>query len=148
MFFAPQAKGMAALGKEMDLRRDARIIKRPRIDGAVADFVNGVVPRLKQECRRRLLCGVYAGIQSVAAFGATQMTGIKRNGKVRATACFVSRIDCLVSRLDGTLLIQSPLVCSSRRRFTVIVIPLYQTFSTRQVAMLSECFAIRKQPNV
>src|SRR5258708_32464367 len=70
MFFPPQAKGMPALGKEMDLCRDARIIKSPRIDGAVADFINGVVPRLKQECRRRLLCDVYAGIASGA--GATQ----------------------------------------------------------------------------
>ena len=84
MLLAPQAEGVPALGEEMNLCRDARIIKSPRIDGAVTDFVDGVIPRLQQECRRRLLRDVYAGIESGA--GATQMPRIKRNSKVRATA--------------------------------------------------------------
>ena len=40
--------------------------------------------RLQQERWRRLLCDVYAGIESGA--GATQMSWIKRDCKVRATA--------------------------------------------------------------
>jgi hypothetical protein len=84
MLLAPEAEGMTALGKEMDLCRDARIIKSTRINRAVADVVNGVIPRLQQERRRRLLCDVYAGIES--GTGATQMARIKRDSKVRATA--------------------------------------------------------------
>src|SRR5436305_15328869 len=40
MFCAPQAEGVPALGKEMDLRRDVRIIKSPRINRSVADAVH------------------------------------------------------------------------------------------------------------
>ena len=65
---------MTAPGKEMDLCRDTRIIKSPRIDGAVADVVNGVIPRLQQERWWRLLRDVYAGIES--GLGATEMTRI------------------------------------------------------------------------
>ena len=84
MLLAPQAEGVPALGKEMDLCRDARSTKSTRINRAVAYFVDGVIPRLQQECRRRLLCDVYARIES--GTGATQMTRIKRNSKFRPTA--------------------------------------------------------------
>ena len=84
VFCTPQAEGVPAFGKEMNLCRDTCIIKSPRIDGAVADVVNWVIPRLQQERRRCLLCDVDAGIESGP--GATEMTRIKRNGEVRATA--------------------------------------------------------------
>lgn len=99
MFLAPEAEGVPALGKKMDLCRYARMIKSPRIDRAVADVIDGVIPRLQQECRRRLLCDVNGGIES--ATGATQMTRIKRNSKVRATAQLVKCIDWLVSRREN-----------------------------------------------
>src|SRR4029077_8028185 len=74
--------------------RNASIVERPRINRAVADFVDGVIPRLQEECRRCLLGDVYARIEGSA--GATQMTRIDRDSKVRATAQLVSRIDWLV----------------------------------------------------
>ena len=84
MFCTPQAEGVPALDKEMDLRRDTRVIKGTRINCAVADVVHGVIPRLQQERRRRLLCDVYARIESGAR--AAQVTRIKRDGEVRAAA--------------------------------------------------------------
>src|SRR6185436_9683800 len=61
MFCAPQAKGMTAPGKEMDLCRHTRIIKSPRIDVAIADVVNVVIPCLQQERWRRFPGDVYGG---------------------------------------------------------------------------------------
>ena len=89
---------MPALGKEMYLRRDAGIIKGPRINRAVADIVNGIIPRLEQECRGRLFCDVEAGIKSAAV--ATEVARIKRDGKIGAAAQFISRIDRLVRWLE------------------------------------------------
>ena len=84
MFCAPQAKGVLASGKEMDLCRDARLIKGTRINRAVADVVHGVIPRLQQESRRRPLCDVYAGVQGSAV--AAQVARIKGYSEVWAAA--------------------------------------------------------------
>ncbi len=46
MFRALQAEGVPALGKEMDLCREARVVKGTRVNRAVADIVHGVIPRL------------------------------------------------------------------------------------------------------
>jgi hypothetical protein len=62
-------------GKEMNLCRDARIIESPRIDRAVADFVNRVIPCLQQKRRWRLLCDVYAWVQRWARPTTPAMSG-------------------------------------------------------------------------
>ena len=91
MFLVPQGECVPALGEQMDLGRNAGAVERPRVQRAVADFVDGVVPGLQQERRRRALRHVDRGIEPRA--GTAEMPRIERDREVRATADTVDRID-------------------------------------------------------
>jgi len=77
--------------------RNTCIIQSPRIERAVADLVDGVIPGLQQECGRRAPGDVDSGIEPGTE--ATQVAGIHRDGKAGAAAVLIARIDRPVSRL-------------------------------------------------
>src|SRR3546814_13391572 len=45
-------EGVTSLGKEMDFCWNACLVQRSRIDGAVANRIDRIVPSLKKKCRR------------------------------------------------------------------------------------------------
>ena len=49
------AKAVSASGKKMDVARNSGVVKRTRIEGAVASVVDRIVPRLQEKGRRGLL---------------------------------------------------------------------------------------------
>ena len=80
----PQTVGMTALREEVDLCWDFCGVEHTSIDRAVADVVDGIVPRLQQEGRRRPTGNMDARIERVAR--AAEMARIDRDREIRPTA--------------------------------------------------------------
>jgi hypothetical protein len=63
---APQPEGVSAFCEEVHLGMRSSPMKRPRVNNAVADIIDRIIPRLQNESRRRILADVEIGVDDTS----------------------------------------------------------------------------------
>src|SRR3546814_20484692 len=82
-------EGVTSLGKEMDFCWNACLVQRSRIDGAVANRIDRIVPSLKKKCRRGHLGDFDSRIKRAPR--SAQVAREHCDGKIGPAAHFVYR---------------------------------------------------------
>src|SRR3546814_12178336 len=88
-------EGVTSLGKEMDFCWNACLVQRSRIDGAVANRIDRIVPSLKKKCRRGSL-GEFDS-RTKRAPRSAQVAGEHSDGEIPPADPFVYFVD----RMEG-----------------------------------------------
>src|SRR3546814_17779587 len=91
-------EGVTSLGKEMDFCWNACLVQRSRIDGAVANRIDRIVPSLKKKCRRGHLGDFDSRIKRAPR--SAQVAREHCDGKIGPAAHFVYFVDWLIGRFD------------------------------------------------